>query len=204
MVRLIAASLFFVASACQETSRAPQAEQTTTPLASKPTPPSQGSDLELFRADDRLLFRLKKREGGYKILDNQGTKVGKLKVQEDRVKVSDNTGQPRGKIKKRDYGFKVIGPTENTIFKAKIRGENRLKLVLESGTLVGKLKGPKGTLGSQEATAKEEAGKVVVRLGSQAVCKTTGLSPTAALVLAAPGIDDYQRMALGVFLREVF
>ena len=176
---------------------------TSPPPTVQPTPPS--GSLALYDRTGQVVVRFEPMDGGaYRLMDARNTKIGKIKIESDRVKAKDVHGTPRAKVEKKEQGFKVYDGSDRVLFKAKIKGDDRLVLQRDDGTPVGELDGLHGTFGDLRVDAAPEGDRVVLRAAGQPLQYAAGLPANAAMILAVPGLDPYQRAAMMIFLREVY
>lgn len=183
---------------------APSAQAAAAEAAAEAAP--AGAALEITDAAGKVSIRIEpKPEGGYRLKDGSGTKIGKISVQADRVKVKDANGNPKAKVKRKDDGFKLYAPDDSVVLKGKLKGEEGLKLKTGDDQKIGKLFGSSGKIGDQKVEVKVVDGGLEVHRGGALVAKVKGsLRAEPAALLALDQLDDYQRAALLVFVQEVF
>lgn len=151
------------------------------------------------------MWKLEPRDGyGYRILDGADGRVGKVKVQADRVKVKDGSDQPRAKVEKKDGGFKLYDANDKVVLQGKDRGD-RLKLESDDGALKAKLRDGALRVGAAKIRAVKEGDETrVVREDDPLFALRGDVPPDAAMLYGWTELDPYQRIALLVFLREVY
>jgi hypothetical protein len=146
------------------------------------------------------------REGyGYRIEDGAGTKLGGLKVQSDRVKVKDASDKPRGKVKLKKDGFKLVDANDNLVLRGKDKGD-KVKIKGPDDSERARFKGGKLEVGGVKLKAKAKDGALIVERddGTQLVRVSGDVPAHAAAFLGWSDLDEYQQLALMVFLREVY
>lgn len=195
-------------SAPPPAAKAPVAEAPAkaAPAAAATNTPTPAPGLVISNADGTPRFSIEKKpDGGYRIRDGAGQKIGKISLESDRVKVKDAAGAQRAKVKRKDNGFKLYGPDDAVVLKGKFDGERGLKLKTADDTKIGKLDGATGKVGAQRIAATVVADGIEVRRGDTIVAKVSGQMPAEpAALLALESLDLYQQAALLVFVREVF
>lgn len=198
--------------ACQESPSAPPAVQASAKAAPQaaeaPSAPSQpkATGLEILDAQSKLTLKIEpKAEGGYRMLDASGTKIGKISVQSDRVKVKDSQGTLRAKVKKKDNGFKLYAADDSVVLKGKLSGEQRLKIKRDDGQELAKLDGSTGTISGAAVEARVIAGGVSIIRADASIATLRGdIRVEPALLWALETLDPYQRAALLIFVKEVW
>ena len=140
VVLLLAGTLFW--SACGQQSRevapGPRPASTTTAAAA----PSERGSIRVTDASDRLLFRLKADQDGYKVYGGGDQLLARLKVESDRVKAEDAAGQPLLKLKHKDKKGKAEDQSGAVLFTVKPHSTKAgdFKLETAAGALLYRLK----------------------------------------------------------------
>lgn len=140
-VLLLLAGALFGGGCRQQTQEAtlrPAAQPVSTPGESQ-NPADRGS-IRVTDASDRLLFRLKADEKGYKVFGEADQLVARLKVESDRVKAEDAAGKPLLKLKQKDNKCKAEDEAGNVLFTVKGRPDGDYKLEDAAGTLLYRIK----------------------------------------------------------------
>ncbi len=195
--------------ACQESTpeapAAPESAPRTSPAAAAPSQP-QGAGLEILDAQSKLTLKIMpKAEGGYRLLDASGDKIGKVSVQPDRVKVKDAQGSLRAKVKKKDDGFKLYAADDSVVLKGKLSGQQRLKIKGAGGEELAKLDGSTGTvLGAAVEARVIEGGVSILKANAPIATLRGNIRVEPALLWALTTLDPYQRAALLIFVKEVW
>jgi len=198
--------------ACQESPSeppaAPASAERASPAAAAPSArvQAQGTGLEILDAQSQLTLKIMpKAEGGYRLLDANGTKIGKISVQADRVKVKDAQDSLRAKVKKKDDGFKLYAADDSVVLKGKLSGEQRLKIKGGDGAELAKLDGSTGKVAGLAVEARVIEGGVSILKANAPIATLRGnIRVEPALLWALETLDPYQRAALLIFVKEVW
>ncbi len=110
------------------------------PQASTTAATVERGSIKVVDAADRLIFRLKADEKGYKVYGDGDQLIARLKVESDRVKAEDAAGKPLLKLKHKDNKCKAEDESGAVLFSLKPRADGDYKLENASGTLLYRIK----------------------------------------------------------------
>ena len=203
---LAVTSSFGIVLGCTEESSPPSPASPPPAAAPAAAVAPTSAALEIQGPDGAVRFRVEPKDGGgFRLKDAQGQKIGKISVESDRVKLKDASGQLLVKVKKKDDGFKIYDGSDRDVFKGKLKGEAGLKLKTADDVAVAKLEGAAGRVGEAKVEARPIEGGVGVLKDGQRVAVLKGAVPAEPAVLfAVDALDDMQRIAVLVFMKEVW